>query len=332
MLSGQPYSQHLASLCLLSVAYFAMRVVQHPRPIVVLLTGASFGLGCITRPSMVSIAAVLLVGMLLVLRSLPERRAKWGLGLAALGSAVVAAAFVAPVVAHNIVHGAGSVISTNNERNFFLGNNPYTHDYKTSHLGQRSLSDLPPEVRSYLGRFKQEPDPRRAMQKEALRYIGAHPWRTLYRSANRALAFWGFDYLSSRIVQNHLGLHTPAFLVLLAAEAGGYLLIMLLAIAAAFGMRQALDRGWLGWSLALVVAYQLPYVLAFSGGTYHFPVVWLIIPLAAVSLQQLRDEGFGVFLGRGGIFRRRDVALASVVFLLVQFQYAHYALAMSGSP
>jgi 4-amino-4-deoxy-L-arabinose transferase-like glycosyltransferase len=322
LLAGQPYAQHLGALCLIALAYAFLRALRRWNAGLFVAAGAAFGLGCITRPSMVSVAAVLVVA--------------WGWSFAiaregartklVVGGAIVAVAasvFIAPVLLHNRGAGAGMVISTNNERNLFLGNNPYTPSYKTSHLGQRSLEELPPETRAYLESVYSRPHPREAMQHEALAYMAAHPLTTAYRSLNRATSFWGFDYLASLRVQIDRGWSQKRLLPMLAIEAGGYLVVMLLAVMALFGLRDAGDGGWRKWLVAVALAYEVPYVIAFSGGTYHFPVVPLLMPLAALGATRDRPAVLRALRGRGTL-----VALA--VFAAIQIQYAYFALLMKG--
>lgn len=165
------------------------------------------------------------------------------------------------------------------------------------------------------------------MRREAQRHILADPIGMLRRTWSRALSFWGFDYLASRLLQRHFGLGWAGLAALLALEAGTYLSVMLLALLGLLCSPQALDRGVLLWLLLLVLAYQLPYLLAFSGGTYHFPVMVLVLPLAGVTLGQLLQPGGARALWQR--LRRRPLAWAALTFfLLVQLQYAYYAIAL----
>ena len=321
LLVGQSYAQHLAAVCVLGVAYFGLRAVREGNLVLFAIAGLALGLGCLTRPSMTSLALVLFVAWLLELRATKSTRASLALGGAV--AVVLAAAVVAPVLAHNRALGAGLTLSTNNERNVFLGNNPYTPDYKTSHLGQRSLDELDPESRSYLESFYARPDARQAMQHEAFTYAAHHPAVTAYRSFNRATSFWGFDYLASRLIQEDRGWGKRRMLPLLALEAGSYVLVMVLAIAGLFAFRDARDPFWARWLVWLVMAYELPYVLAFSGGTYHFPVVPLLIPFAGVAAARYREIATRVRASRGAI-------LALIAFFAIQIEYAYYSMAMSG--
>jgi hypothetical protein len=75
--------------------------------------------------------------------------------------------------------------------------------------------------------------------------------------------------------------------------------------------------------VALALAYEVPYAIAFSGGTYHFPVIPLLVPLAAVAAQR-PTRAWRCLRGS----RRAWVALG--LFALVQAEYAYYAVTLSG--
>ena len=162
----------------------------------------------------------------------PPRGARLAAG--ATAAALVGLACVLPACAHDARSGAGWTVSTNNERNFFLGNNPYTPDYKTSHLGQRSLEELDPEARTYLESFYARSDQRAAMQHAAIDYMVHHPARTSLRTLNRATSFWGFDYLASREIQNWRGWSAARTLPLLALEGASYLAVAAMALVTLF--------------------------------------------------------------------------------------------------
>ena len=319
LLCGQPYGQHLAALCLAATAYFALRAARAPGPLPFLATGLALGLGCLTRPSMISVVPVVGAAWTLAARKTPALRRSLAIGAAS--AACIVLVCVAPVCAHNARVGSGWTISTNNERNLFLGNNPYTPDYKTSHLGQRPLDALDPETRRYLTSFYERADGRAAMRRAAFRYMAEHPARTSLRTLNRATSFWGFDYLASRQIQAWRGRGARAGLPSLALEAACYLAASALALVTLFGLGGPRGGGR-GWLVALALAYELPYTLAFSGGTYHFPVVPLLLPLAGIAAARPRDAWRGL---RGSAAARWALA----VFAVIQAQYAYYAIAMS---
>jgi 4-amino-4-deoxy-L-arabinose transferase-like glycosyltransferase len=315
LLCAQPYAQHQAALCLAAVAYFGLRAARERALLLYLLTGAALGLGCLTRPSMFSVAPVVGAGWWILARRSGRRTAAAGAALAAFACLVT----LVPTLAHNAGAGAGWTLSTNNERNLFLGNNPYTPDYKTSHLGQRSLEELPAEARDYLASFYARPDAREAMQREAVSYMRSHPLRTALRTLNRTTSFWGFDYLASREIQTWRGASTRQTLPWLALEAGAYLAVAAAALAALVARGPACDRTWRMWLVAIALGYEAPYAIAFSGGTYHFPVMPLVLPFAAVTLADARATWTRV--------TESKIALAALSLLVVvEVQYAYYAV------
>ncbi len=334
LLCGQTYAQHLAALCLALLAYFGLRAVREGKLWQFASAGAALGIGCLTRPSMLSVVPVLAVGLWLAARRHDVRLRHLVAG-GVLGSCV-ALAFLGPVLAHDAHAGAGWTLSTNNERNLFLGNNPYTPDYKTSQLGQRSLDELDPETRGYLESFYERADARSAMRDEAIAYVRAHPLRSALRTFNRTISFWGFDYLATREIQKWYGIGTVRALPLLALEAGGYVALAVLAMVGVLGMRglgsgssgerESGERGWVWWLLGLVAAYEVPYAVAFSGGAYHFPVVPLLVPFAAAALSRLVEEGVD---GVRSLLATKGARVALAVFAAVQVQYAWYAVAFA---
>jgi hypothetical protein len=109
-------------------------------------------------------------------------------------------------------------------------------------------------------------------------------------------------------------------LPLLALEAGSYVAVALLALCALFAQAGVGDRGWRAWLVALALAYEAPYAIAFSGGAYHFPVMPLVLPLAALALLHPRETWRRVRASRAA-----RIALAA--FGAVQLQYTYYAMA-----
>jgi 4-amino-4-deoxy-L-arabinose transferase-like glycosyltransferase len=321
LLCGQAYAQHLAALCLAAVAYFGMRAARERRLVLFVATALALGLGVLTRPSMASV--VLVVGAVWAVAAYREPAARRGLAIGAATAAVVGLACVLPACAHDARSGAGWTVSTNNERNFFLGNNPYTPDYKTSHLGQRSLAELDASTRTYLESFYARPDSRSAMQNAAVDYVVHHPARTTLRTINRATSFWGFDYLASREIQNWRRWGAVRTLPLLALEGASYLAVAALALVTLFALRDMGGAAWRWWLVALALGYELPYAIAFSGGTYHFPVVPLLVPLAAVALTHPARAW-------RCLRRTRGAWVALGVLAAIEAQYAYYAIAMSG--
>lgn len=345
LLSFESCSQHLSLFCLTGSALFGLRLLKSCTPRFVaedadgsrplrpecqpfdrlrdaLVTGAFLGVGCLTRPSMMGVVALVpLAGVIAWWCTWPHdrRRGAFRFGAAVALTCAVAFAVTLPVVRHNVRTGGGFTLSTNNERNLFLGNNPHTPHYKTGHFAQRSLDELPPDVQNYLRSFYQSENPRQAMKQAAMNYIREHPGITLLRTANRARAFFGFDYIASRQIQQAFGWSAVAALPLLALEAGGYLLVMTLALAGVFAVKPFSHEGtW--WLLSLIAAYAGPYCLAFSAGTYHFPMLGLVLPFAGAAVVALADGRWREILSR------RPTWLAWGAFFAVQIEYAWFSL------
>ena len=237
--AGAPLSHHLTAFFLLILALVLIESWRDQRALWGLAIGLALGLTVLTRPSTLAFVPMALVAGVFVWWRMPNRR-RW-LAPAVVLALGTAGAVVAPVVCVNVIHGVGPVISTNNERNFFLGNNFYTPLYNTHHLAQRGLNDLQPEVRAYLRAVYERPSPREAMMQEALRNIANHPLTAALRTTNRARAFWGFDYISARQLQSQRQLSLLGTLITLAFEAGGYVVIALFIVAGLAAARNSVS-------------------------------------------------------------------------------------------
>lgn len=314
--AGVPNAHPLAGVCLLGLAVALIEGWLRRRPSWGLLAGLALGSAILTRPSAVALIGVGVLAATWIVYRCPERRRLVLLG----GSAglLVTVLCLAPVLAHNARYDAGYTVSTNNERNLFLGNNPHTPYYKTHHLAQRPPDELGPETHAYLDSIYALPDSRAAMLRETRRYVRTHPGATAWRTFSRMRAFWGFDYLGARHVQLQRGLSTPVALVPLGADAGGYVIVILLTLVG-LTVRTRLRHGLL--LLGLVVGYAAPYFLAFSTGHYHFPVMGLLMPLAALGVDVLR-----VPADRLRALRNPWLWAALLTFAIIQAEYAYHTL------
>ena len=322
----QPYSQHLSGLSLAAIALCGIRWINTRSTIWIGLWGLSLGVGCLTRPSMMAVA--LASGITVLAVSAWNRRAGLSRWLAGVPQAFVLTAacvlIVGPTFYHNVKTGGGLTLSTNNERNFFIGNNPYTPLYKTSHFAQRPITELPQEVQDYLKSMYSAPDRRLAMKQAAMEYIKKNPGTTALRTFNRACSFWGFDYLASRVIRSTDG-SKWATLAVLIAEAGGYCAMVMLALIAIVFWSDHIRGSALAWYLLAVAAYAGPYFLAFSSGTYHFPVMGVLIPLSAVGFSILMTTEWK------RVFRSYCVWSVLLIFAAIQVEYAYFTLAALGN-
>jgi 4-amino-4-deoxy-L-arabinose transferase-like glycosyltransferase len=326
LMAGQTYVQPLTQVCLLAMAYGL--VIGHRRADwrLFALAGVALGWGILSRPSTLSVGAAVVALWLVV--ALWRRRAvavhPWPSPHVMAIFLLAAAVWVAPVMYHNARLGAGWTLSTNNEWNFLLGNNPYTPNYKTSHFGQRPLAELDPDARTYVQGLLERPDARQAMMQEALRYIREHPWNTAWRTLNRIRAFWGFDHTMARQIQHHFGWPTWAVVPLLIPEAGGYCLVALLALVGLICARDQLHPTTTILLLVIVLAYQAPYGLAFASSIYHVSVMGLLLPFAGAALASTSSPDLVPWPGRE---HRRRVALVSALFFAIQLEYGYHLIA-----
>ena len=322
----QPYSQHLAAFSLGAIALSGMIWLRAPSGFAAIAFGLCCGIGCLTRPSMmtVTLLSYLMIALVASFRHESFSRRILLLGRHGVLFTMGLLAILAPTIQFNARTGGGYTLSTNNERNFFLGNNPYTPWYKTSHFAQRQLSDLPPDVQDYLRSMYQKPDRRTAMKNASVEHIRQNPGLFLLRSVNRARAFWGFDYLGSRVIKATYGSTALSTIVLL-FEAAGYCAVAMLAIVAIANWSKAMTGTTLLWYLAVVAAYAFPYCIAFSGGTYHFPVMSIMVPLSAIGLVLLLSPQRMMALKSAG------VVFGLLLFIAIQIEYAAFTLAAGPS-
>jgi 4-amino-4-deoxy-L-arabinose transferase-like glycosyltransferase len=329
MQSAQPFSFDFTLLCVNLTALFALRAWEGRRLVDYAAAGLALGVAALARPATLSLLLALGVLAAVIVRRRRAAGERTDLGRVAAGAAVlivVAAAAIAPAVAHNAVNHEGPTISVNNELNVWIGNNPYTPNYRTDYLGQHDLSDFPPSERRYLRHYRYGPDPTRAQRSEALneaeRFAGDHPAVTALRTANRVRGFWGFDYTISNLVRTSWGKGYKAEGVGLVFEAGGYFVLALLVIVALLFARDVFRPGALWFLIALIAAFQLPHALVYGAGRWHYPLLGLLAVLAgagAAWLIKTRDHWRR--LGRSGAFW-----IATVLFFAIQAEYAYFSL------
>lgn len=327
LMSGQPYSQPLASVAILLTVYLAWRGWKEGRVLLFALSGVALGVGILTRSSMLSLVPVLGVIWLIMLRRARHTDEATGARVAGplLGGLLTVAAII-PVFLFNHSHNAGWNISTNNEANFFVGNCPYTHFYKTSHLSVRDLNLVDSAARAYIMSIQNRPDGREAMMKASLEYIIENPGITIIRTLSRIRTFWGFDYVLSREIQEYYNLGIGSLTALLAFESGGYVLVGMLIITGLFLARDRVVPMATKYLLWVVIAYQIPYMISYAAGNYHFPVVWLLIPFGGAGLARIVPLGAEAWEAIKG---NRRLWIALIVFILVQVEYAYWVVAMS---
>ena len=319
-ISSQPLATALitSSLCLLVIAYRRQRLLPW--------TIASFLLGyaTITRPATLVLSGVALLALVVAWRRI---RLPLSTALAALSALIVGQAVcIVPVMLHNHEYGQGYSLSTNNEWNLLVGNNPYTPDYKTGHFGQRTFDQLPTDARDYLAKILPHEQPalaslsqRQAMKDSALSYITAHPLHTMYRISNRFRGFWGMDYTAARELQNTYQLSGKTTAGLLLVEGGGFLLVLLLACM--YMLRKGSTDNYKTLVYIVVACSLLPYLLAFTVAKYHTIVLPVLFPLAGMMLVWITSQQ-----GRRELLHNhaKGILVITITILLIQVEHVFH--------
>ncbi len=325
---SQPFSFDVTLLGVTLTVLAALTAYDRGQARWLVLGGLALGLAVVARPGSASILAALVpAGVVAAVRlwRAGERARVRALALGAAGAAVCLAAIAFVPLKHHHDIGSGWTISTNNEGNLLLGNNPYTPDYKTWHLGQHSVDEFEGGARRFMeeeftpgGTLEQ----REEMRDTALDYMADHPARTALRTVNRVRAFWGFDYTYANGMRADWG--EPPLPVVAAAgavEVGGWLVFGGLVLAGIVLGRGRFRRSRAALLLLVVAAYQLPHALAFAGGRWHLPVLALLAPFAAAGLLSLGTSP------RAALQRLRastPLLVALALFLAVQAEYLYF--------
>jgi 4-amino-4-deoxy-L-arabinose transferase-like glycosyltransferase len=325
---SQPFSFDVTMLGVTLAVLAALTAYDRGQARWLVLGGLAMGLAVVARPGSASILAALVpIGVVAAVRlwRAGERARVRALALGAVGFAVCLGAIAFVPLKHHHDIGSGWTISTNNEGNLLLGNNPYTPDYKTWHLGQHDFDEFDEPARSYLndtftagGTLEQ----REAMREEALDYIGDHPAHTALRTVNRVRAFWGFDYTYANGMRADWG--APPLPVVAAAgavEVGGWVLFGGLVLTGILLGRGSFLRSRAALLLLVVAAYQIPHAIAFAGGRWHLPVLALLAPFAAAGLLSL---GASPRAALGRIRASTPLVVALALFLAIQAEYLYF--------
>lgn len=328
MAASQPFSFDVTLLCVNLTVLFGLRAWETAHLRDYAIAGLALGFGAVTRPSTLTIGLALAVAALVVVRRRRRGGMPTGFVRMAAGSAVlvvIAIGVMAPAVAHNASEDQGLTLSVNNEMNTWFGNNPYTPNYRTNYHGQRPYRDYSPATRRYLKRFAYDHvdvtrEQRERVRDETVRFVLDHPAVTLLRTVNRVRAFWGFDYTISNLFRTDWNKGWTAEVVGLVFEAGGYFVLALLAIIGLIFARDLLRPGALWLLLGLIAAFAIPYVLVYSGGRWHYPVLGFLAIFAGAGASWLINTPDRW----RRLLRSRAFWIATAVFVAIQVEYAYY--------
>jgi hypothetical protein len=176
-----------------------------------------------------------------------------------------------------------------NSRNFFLGNNPWTPEYKTWYLGSHwaGAPEIPTAFRKTLDSLDALPVESRgkAYMAAAGAHIQAQPGRFLLQSFNRLKVFFAFDSFTGARLHPPTGAYPMVGKLVLAMDAVLFSLVLVGWILVVLGGWKGELPGNVRWlSVAVVAMYALPYVFSFSHPSYHLPVLPLMAALGLVPV------------------------------------------------
>ncbi len=204
-------------------------------------------------------------------------------------------------------------INTSNSYNFFVGNNPYTPVYKTWWLGSHLETDNPSFYGYYemLRKIWVLPEEKQTGEfyRQALSFIKEEPRDFGIRTINRVKTFWAADSFTGAFLSQSF---SSSFWAVLGTGLDfiGFCILLWLAI-------EALPESYTYspgiWLIGLLIIYPLPYYLAFSHPTYHFPLLPFLCILASKGLKRqtlfsIRKKSLGLWFLRA-------------IFVLIQIEW-----------
>jgi 4-amino-4-deoxy-L-arabinose transferase-like glycosyltransferase len=328
MAASQPFSFDVTLLCVNLTVLFALRGWDSGRLRDYAVAGLAYGFGAVTRPSTLSIGLALGVAALIVMRQRRQAGVPTGFPRLAAGTALVAVLALAvmyPALARNESQDQGLTLSVNNEMNTWFGNNPYTPNYRTNYIGQRPLSDFSPEARRYIVRFVYDhvdvtKEQREKVRDETVRYVLDHPANTLLRTVNRVRAFWGFDYTISNLFRTDWNKGWSAEIVGLVFEAGGWVILALLTFVGLIFARDLLRPGSLWLLVGLITTFAIPYILVYSGGRWHYPILGFLAIFAGMGASWLIETPNRWRT----LLHSRAFWICTAIFVAIQIEYGYY--------
>ena len=283
--SVAPLSHLPVAVCLLCCVLLILRIQLaarvFPHQILPLLgIGVLLGLMGLFRPGAMATIPVVVGAVFLILRT--SFRFAWAKALLPL--------FVAGVLIggweYSLYqeHQRWVGINDATAMNLFIGNNPLTPLYKTWWLGSHDETHNPVYTAFYERRSQIRALPlaeqKSAFAQEAWQHIQQQPVLFVVRSLNRLRCFFAFDtYTGARTIGN-----TPILgSLFLLLDAVCYLFLGFLTIAS--WSRANIIPFYSSFFVWILLAYSLPYLMAFSHPTYHFAILPLIGILGGKGLE-----------------------------------------------
>lgn len=203
-----------------------------------------------------------------------------------------------------------------NAYNAYLGNHPDAPDYANWWLGSHGEPGDPrfEAVYGEIAGIRALPDAEQAavFQKKAREFVWQDPARFTRRVWNRFRVFWAVDTYGAGQVDGGLRL------LLMALEGILYSGFAWLVLLGAFTYPQK----QVAWALMAGAGFMVPYLLAFSHPTYHFPLLLILSPVAVSGLRVVM-KGQGHWFGETPASRAAGWACL-IFFGIIQIEWAFF--------
>jgi 4-amino-4-deoxy-L-arabinose transferase-like glycosyltransferase len=222
-------------------------------------------------------------------------------------------------------------INTTNAANFFIGNNEYTPLYKTWYFSTHAKSDeaeklVPEEYKALKKNIREYPfyERRGYYWKSAIRHIINKPHLFAIRTFSRIRVYFAFDIYMYAILSGPYKWSRVSALAVGAVDAVIYLLLLAGATISLFSLRRSFPgKGAIPILLGIPLTYSIPYFLAYSHPTYHFPIVPFLALLTVTLIINISKSSseYSVYfqsLKRWQVFSI-ILALAFVLFIQVEW-------------
>jgi hypothetical protein len=227
------------------------------------------------------------------------------------------------------------MINEANTVNLFLGNNPYTPLYRTWWFGSHNEGEtgVPPEFSAMYKEIQSEPKEvqRQKYLDVVVHHVASRPDLFLVRSLSRLRTFFAFDTMAGSALREYYGVSTVIALLVIAADAFVYVLILFGAVAFLFLIPdRTMLRGAVGAMLLFALVYAAPYWLAFSHPTYHVPILPLLAIIAAALVEGPAPDWRSA-LGRrfAALSTRRRVGLIFTTAFILYIQAEWFVFGLS---
>jgi 4-amino-4-deoxy-L-arabinose transferase-like glycosyltransferase len=315
--SVTPLSQMPSATLALACAVLVERARTGSR-VSALLTGLCLAALALTRPS--NLALLALVPLYLAYRAERGRRAMSVL-LVSLSLSACMGAWTAKAYR---MTGRFVLVNSAGAQNVFYGNSPWTPLYKTWWFGshkERGEELVPDAFLDHFAALNALPiaERDRRYMREALGHIRARPDLFVVRTWARVRTYFAFDtFVGAQLTRRSPDLARAT----LALDAGGYLLMAMLAIGIpAAAVRDPERRETLAILLLLALGCAIPCFAVFSHPTFHFTVLPLVGLVGATTGAALLDRGMRRSLAELSTRARWGVGVGLVALLAVQIEF-----------